>query len=309
LIARGLTVVLLLLGLAACAADPQGGSNACAFVSKGEIDVRYIGGEPIADVAIDGHVVSMLIDTGAERSVLTDATAKALDLAPDYHMVYQINGLAGGMNSAHPVVVHAMTVGGVTIHPDSIALIPGSSGILSTPAYRGVGGVLGLDVLGRYDLDLDLSRQRIVLMAPRRCPEGGPPWTGRAAAPAAVNQSVVLGNFVFSVQLDGHPVAAIIDSGATGSVVSFEAAKAAGVDTAALQADRAVPVAGMNKTGVQTRVHRFQLLDIGGLVIADPRLGVQDLVYPGATMVLGEDLLRRHRVYISYSSRRVFIAP
>jgi predicted aspartyl protease len=113
----------------------------------------------------------------------------------------------------------------------------------------------------------------------------------------------------FSVQLDGHPVAAIIDTGATGSVVSFEAAKAAGVDTAALQADRAVPVAGMNKTGVQTRVHRFQLLDIGGLVIADPRLGVQDLVYPGATMVLGEDLLRRHRVYISYSSRRVFIAP
>jgi predicted aspartyl protease len=308
-IGRCLAAACLLVGLAACAADPPGSSNACAFVRKGEIDVRFVNGVPIADVTIDGHVVPMIIDTGAQHTALTDTTAETLHLRPDDRYIYQINGVSGGMTTAHPMTVEEIAFGGVTVHPAPIPVVPRDSDGAVNPAFQIAAGILGLDVLARYDLDLDLPHQRIVLMQARDCPHGGPPWAGRAAAPPTVQGALVHDNLLVWVRLDGLPVAAMFDTGDTNSTVSPETAHAVGVDDAALGADQTVRVNGVNKSGMIIRVHRFHQLVIGGLAFANPAMTVQPLPSAGVSMLIGENLFRRYRVYISYASRRVFIAP
>jgi predicted aspartyl protease len=306
-IARGLVVVFLLLGVAGCATPP--GGDSCAFVREGEIDVRYVGGEPIADVTIDGHVVPMIVDTGASLSALTETTAKALHLRYQYNATSTTIGGGGVTTITHPVVVETLAVGGVTVRPGLIPVVPAGSGGVTNPVYREAGGLLGLDVLAHYDLDVDLPHQRIVLMRQRFCPQGGPPWPGKSVSPAPAQTRTSFANMPFWVRLDGHPIIAVFDTGDTHSTVSFEAANLAGVDAAALQSDRVVAVAVANANAVATPIHRFRELEIGSARIAAPMLLVQRLVIDGPTMLIGEAIFRHNRVYLSYASHRAFITP
>ncbi len=307
MIGRDLAFLCLLLALAGCA-SLQGGDT-CAFVRKGEITVRFVSGLPVADVMIDGHPVPMIVDTGGNATVLTDTTVKELGLSYQYNFTHIITGAGDRTAITHPVRVGTIAVGAVTINPGMIAVVPaGSDGVIN-PLYRVVGGALGLDVLGHYDLDIDMPHQRITLLAPRYCPQGRPPWQGPYAAPTPVEMPVPQGNMPFSVRLDGHPVMAVFDTGDSHTTVSLEAAAAAGVDEAALQHDPVMRISGIHGREAVAHVHRFRELDIGGLRFRNPLLPVEHLPIPGPTMVIGEALFRHTRVYISYASERVFIAP
>ncbi len=292
---------------------PAAPAPSCAFIHEGTLAVRYLGGVPATDVAIDGHQVTMLVDTGAEFSIVSRPAARALHLPRDQHETVQLNGIGGAMTVSHPVEARTLGFGAITLHHRALAVVPGNQGVFAKFPWHEVGGILGLDVLARYDLDLDLPHRRIRLLAPRNCPAGGPPWPGPAAAPPPVRSAQLLRNLVFEVRLDGHPVPAIIDSGAGAVVVSLAAARRVGVTAAVLRSARTIYVQGGNKSDVAARFHRFRQLAIGGLVFNRPMLPVMAFggtapgIAPG--VLVGETLLRHHRVFISYAARRVFIAP
>lgn len=307
---RWLVVAVLLLGPAVGVAAPRGDNDPCAFHRVGEITVRFssIASQPIADVTIDGHVVPMVVDTGGARTTLTPTTAERLNLPRDGDAPYRITGAGGTTTITYAVIVHEMSVGGVELSPDPLIVLPSAAGTLSRPQFRDVGGFLGLDVLAHYDLDLDLPHARIVLMKAQDCPGRGPPWSGASAAPVSVPTQPPNGNVRFWVRLDGHPIMAIVDTGAASLAASIEAAKVAGATDAALASDRILSTTGANESGIVVHVHQFQRLDIANLALPNPILVVQPLPFASPTMLIGEVLLRRYRVYISFASHRVFIA-
>jgi hypothetical protein len=59
---------------------------------------------------------------------------------------------------------------------------------------------------------------------------------------------------------------------------------------------------------VPVRLHRFDALLVGGIKTPEPTLLVAPVrVVPIVDLVLGDDWLRSHRVWLSYSTLQVFV--
>ena len=112
----------------------------------------------------------------------------------------------------------------------------------------------------------------------------------------------------FPVRLDGHAIAALIDTGAQLTALDADSAATFGVTGAALARD---PVANLARRGGRNSSNRARTASRGSKSTARPcatrsswstRLGLQD-----ADLVLGGDFLRWQRVWLSYASHQIFL--
>lgn len=105
-------------------------------------------------VDLDGREALFVIDTGAERSAVSDRLAQELALAP-----------------GPPVLVHGITAAEMTptVRVPHLAFSGRSFTDLVLPVFPygllAADGLLGLDVLSRFRLTLDLRRRRVMLAA------------------------------------------------------------------------------------------------------------------------------------------------
>ena len=74
----------------------------------------------------------------------------------------------------------------------------------------------------------------------------------------------------FPVQLDGHRLTAVIDTGSQVTVLATASARALGVTEEQLSRGRSVTTQGVAGEPLSARVHRFARLDIGSLIIRNP---------------------------------------
>jgi predicted aspartyl protease len=110
------------------------------------------------------------------------------------------------------------------------------------------------------------------------------------------------------VQLDGHRLTATIDTGSQLTVLATAAAHAMGVTQAALSRDRSLAMQGVAGDPLSSRIHRFNKLQLGDVVVPNPPIVVADLALREADLVLGVDLLTSRKFWLSYGSRRIFIS-
>ncbi len=99
---------------------------------------------------------TMLVDTGAQRSMVTPDMARRLDLdleRPESRLT--VHGI-GGQRSALLCRVDRLAIGAVVIlqHPVIVASLP--------PVLR-VDGILGLDVLARFRVTFEFDTRTLVL--------------------------------------------------------------------------------------------------------------------------------------------------
>ena len=136
----------------------------------------------------------------------------------------------------------------------------------------------------------------------RLCAGLAPPWSGPANA-VSLEPDEQEGKLFFPVSLDGHPLTAFLDTGAGGSAVQQSA-----LDLGpALAHDPVRRVFGIGLQGTDLHRHRFGHLRINGVDYGAARVGVGALQTGKADMLLGEDFLRRHRVFIAFRAHKLFI--
>ena len=117
--------------------------------------LRFQSGAPVvAPVLINGVALRLMIDTGADRSVISPAAAARTGLAVDGERTVRILGVTGGA-TANEMPVSRMEVAGARVGP--LRLI-----VLDTPA-SGLDGLLGRDVLEHFTLTVDSNAGRAVL--------------------------------------------------------------------------------------------------------------------------------------------------
>jgi predicted aspartyl protease len=177
--------------------------------------------------------------------------------------------------------------------------------LLPGPAGKPLDGLLGADFFSSFEVDLDLVHDRMVLYGGLPCAIAAPPWS-HPYTTISVNRSLH-DHLFFPVNLDGHRLAAFIDTGAEVSAVDAAAALALGVTSAALNRDPVANLRGAGSEVVASRVHRFARLEIGGEALRHPVIAVTNLRLQDADLVLGIDFLRLRRVWLSYGSRRIFL--
>ncbi len=310
-------VALLCLALSGCA------EGACKSPQEdSEVPLLRLGNHEIAPVLINGEPAGLVLDTGANGTTVTPQAVEALHLGT-HTLPIRATGI-GGTTYDQATEIDQLKVGGAEVSGAAALVVPLSKeGLDKFPAF----GLLGEDLLTSWDLDLDAAQDRLTLYEPQQCALVTPPWsrdvqtigmpralTGEATQAedipkglqaVARRQSTYTGEILFPVTLDGHVLTAELDSGAGGSIVRESAL---GFDGASLAAGQIGRVAGINMMGIAIHFRDFAHLRIGTTDYGPTTMAVGNMQIPGVDVLLGEDFLRRHRVYVAFHAGKLFIA-
>jgi predicted aspartyl protease len=300
-VARRSSMLLTLLALLALA--PNRGAAAaerCDSAQAAELSVRLLRDVPLVTLAVNGKPAILVLDTGAQDTVLDPAAAARFGLVVHYEYPRHLRALGGGVASGVAQTQHFAA--GPLDAPGFRVLI----GKISLPDLEGVRpqGLLGADFLANFVIDLDLPDGRLRLYRPD-CLAAQPAWRPPFSIIAA-NRSLN-NHLFFPVGLNGKKLYAFIDTGAQRSVVDRAAAPALGVTTTELETAPAAMLRGAAAATVAAPLHRFARLQIGTLSIADPVLGVAPLDLVDADIILGEDFVEPRRLWLSYAPPQIFI--
>jgi predicted aspartyl protease len=307
----GLLIALMSPLLAAAA------PSKCKLAAVAQIPVDLHSARPMIAAAIDGHPSNMLIDTGSGMSLIFRSAAAAFGLR-----VVEGAGTsytAGGIEYQGKVEVRDFDVAGFVVHKLVLAAAGHSN------MHAGA-GLLGEDFLSHWDEEFDPAAGVMRLMVPKDC-------TGDQVVYWAPQYSVVKLVSVLSrdadwshhllaeVQLNGHDVLAMFDTGAPYSVVTAGVAKRPGLQpTIEAATGRQGGGVGPAHFAVDTAV--FPSITIGQETIQNPRMEVADIFARNKQakrgsmiasspegepeMLIGMDFFRAHRVYLARGQGKLY---
>ncbi len=298
---RGIGALLAMLGaIAAPASAPAGAS---CHISAASISVTIDNLRPLVNGEINGSPVRFLADTGAAFSLLPNATAVAFHLpispAP---MDLRMTGLGG---SFRPSVarVQNLQIEGVALH--NVEFLVGG-----TDADFNDVGILGQNFWHIDDLELDFGHGALRFDKTSGCGRRILAYWARPGDAVIVldliGSSRSTSSAIVPVLINGVRMRAELDTGASTSVLTFAAARRAGIDPNGPDVTSRGVGLGVGHRGVTSRVARVNLVDIGGERVEHTRLGLVDDLLPDVDMLLGEDFFLSHRVYIARDQGKVY---
>ncbi len=269
-------------GLAGEACGPGGGNP---------VPVTLDGDRAYVLAAVNGQPVSLLLDTGAQRSLLGTEAVAALGLAADPAHLTRTHTVGGAVVSMPNALVPSLQLGRARYARISMPVAP-----FSEPGRREppVMGILGADLLAEHVVELALA-EGVMVLHPPGCGLPG------AAAPVEVTRGLIL----LPVMVDGVALRAILDSGASASIMTSDAAARLGVTAAMLGRDPVVTSRGMDLRPIRTALHRFGAMRIGAETMTGPVIAVADLRLAGADMLLGMDWLAPRHVWLAIAQGRI----
>ena len=290
-------IVAAFVVLTAASCEEAGSANHCPAQQIASMAVVTERGLPIVEAAIRGRPAVFIIDTGDQISTIAGSAADRLDLEVGIEGRYRINGINGSF-VAPATVVNRLLLGKAVIYHVRFA-VAGDYG----PARDGVvvDGLLGSDLLSRYDVDFNLPSNRIDLYEKSKCTPF-PPLARRDKDGLPFHWEDDY-QVRLPIRLNGYTADALLDSGAQHTTLTDDILAAAHVRRNS-GFGHAVLASGID--GHPVRLHLFSMpsLQVGPVRQQPVEVMVADL--PSA--LIGADFLRSHRVWISYSLSRVFIA-
>lgn len=183
-------------------------------------------------------------------------------------------------------------------------------------------GVLGLDLLAKFDMEFDFKSNRFNLYAPGHCPGNVVYWADSFVAMPLKMDS--LGQIFFDVMLDGKQVmAGISTSSFYGIIDSKSAADVFGISASSPGAVPPPP----EDSNDESYGYPFKSLTMDGIVITNPQMVVHDWERRfrcdgkphrdkgklrkcyAADMVLGLNQLRTMHLWFAVKERTLYVTP
>jgi hypothetical protein len=267
--------------------------------------------------SVDDRPVKLVVDTGAIPTQLWAATVKKLDYPADIGRQRYMD-LAGRYSEGGTLVskfaLASMWTGRNSLHvsPD-----PGQP-------HADSDGLLGLDMMQRFDIDLDFAHQELNYFTPETCKGAGIYWNPQTIT--SVQMVNYAGLVYVPVTLDGEIIVALLDTSADRTFLNpAVASKYFGLTADSLEAGNVSEGGALIKVGV----HKFSHLTFGGLTANNPEIAIPFDVLTQSTrefhaskvardrfnlseimpdMVIGMDMLKYSHLYISFQNQRVYIA-
>ena len=274
-------------------------------------------------VTIEGKDRLMLLDTGGAMSEITLLTANELQLGRRQLQFQEVDLLGNTSNEAADV--NQFEIGALIARSIEFVISPDHNLFADNFRYA---GIIAPNILKNYDVDIDFGGPRLTLLSPEHCEGKVIYWPASAVAvvPMRVLKS---GHIAFSAMLDGKPVSAMLDTGASNTTLKIPVAESDfGLKMGTPDTPRASELNG--KPGATVYHHKFASLDFDGLAVSNlevalipdytsdkykpgPELGTRlgDTSQSGdfADMLLGMNVLRHLHVYIAYKERKLYITP
>jgi hypothetical protein len=121
------------------------------------IEIPYTGGPMVVGASLNGVPLRLIVDTGADRTLISPAAMARAGFDPAHGRPVQIRGVTG---DAPATLVHVprLDVGGTQVGPVNV--------VVHALAGEGVDGLLGRDVLDAFTVTVDAAARR-ALLTPR----------------------------------------------------------------------------------------------------------------------------------------------
>jgi len=278
-------------------------------------------GRVLVPIFLNDTPREMLIDTGAPLGILRSDIADALGLKkkpmPARMQIYRSNG----EKAAQFVTIPSLRIG-----PEEAQYTDFIVGELTGIPNNQFAGTIGYDILRHFDLDFDFANKKLNLFSQDHCDGKVVYWTTQYT-----DTPVKFGEYSHHISvrmsLDGHDVDAIIDTGASQTVLNLTAAKFIfGLDPDSPGVEK-LPLG----TGAEQQLflrYRFKTLSLSGITVKNPLIGlVPDAVgqqarrdfadtkmngyqgeeaSSGPPLILGTDVLRHLHFYIAYKEQKIY---
>ncbi|MCC6917725.1 MAG: retroviral-like aspartic protease family protein [Alphaproteobacteria bacterium] len=256
-------------------------------------------GFPIVEVAINGAgPFPMVLDTAAGITTVTTPVKDELGLANIGRMPQPVQ-LAGGPQAVDLYVMGQVTLGGRSA-PAPITIV------LDAPMkyVREARGILGMNVLSHFSLDIDQPGKRIVLYEPGALPASGSDWS---MLPVAKRWDHFL---VVDAVVNGIAVKAVIDTGANETILNGKLRDALGI----VEGGPGVTAGNLALTDTQSLKATIGPITLDRTTWDTLKVQAADLplfkalgVSEAPGMILGNDALKQVRLFVDYAGDKIYL--
>ena len=301
---------LALASVAAAAASD------CKMIQVADWPVRTGRGVPLVEGTVNGQKIGVLLDTGAESMILRSA-ADRLGLTRRQARGARVFGI-GGETYVEVTVIDEFKVGEIT-RKNLRLPVAGERDFGNR-----IDAIVGEDFFEQLDVEFDLPHNAVRLFQPKDC-EGVmlAYWATQGASEIEMEPFYDAGpRIVLTVQINGQPMRALLDSGSSISVLDKSTAERLGITPDSPGVVAAGKGGGLGGKSVDFWIAPLQSFTIGGETIRDTVIRFADLwkdatrtptgsrlpqkVGLTSALLLGADFLRAHRVLVAHSQRKLY---
>ena len=294
--------------VALCALLGLGGTAmaTCTVSRQTTVPATFAHGKVYVPIRMNEATALFMVDTGSAETFVDRKFADEAGVGMDLHAGQRIYRGLGGKLTLPVFTGHVRLT-----HIGDIHYQDWEYGILDmarfAPGDLKFGGILGVDFLHYFDIEIDMAARTVSIYRLFGCTEVHPPsWSGDYAAIPLKHTPDH--NLTLPVFLDNADLDMELDTGAAGILVSRDAAAKAGVTQAALARDSAAGGFGLGGDFALVR-HRFGLLLIGKGIYPNADLRVENEVSQrGETDgLVNLSALDAQRVWISFTTSTLFV--
>jgi len=312
--ARLLLTASIAVGLATASLTVAGASS-CKLLRIAEWPIQLENQTPIVDGAINGRKIGVQLNTGSTNSLILRSAADRLGLTRQVARGYRAFGV-GGETYVEYAFVDELKIG-ETVRKNWRAFVLGEHDL-----GKDIAVLLGYDFFEQIDVEFDLANNAVRLFHAKDC-DGvslaywAPGGAGEVKLEASLDPNYPL--IDLTVQINGKPARAVLDSGSSTSMMSRHLAASLGVTPETPGVRATARSVDLGRKLPDSWIGPFQSFAIGDEIIRNPAIRFTDLDashteigsrVPIATelwqMVLGADFLRAHRVLVAHSQRKFY---
>ena len=288
--------------LPAIAAE-QADAPKCHYVRIAELPLRYSGPslEITAEGSINGSRATMLVDTGAYGTVLTSTGSERRKLALRATRS-EARGI-GGTAQVYETRVEELAVGPARSGATWLQVLT-DFGV--PPSYD---AIVGAPFLLQADMELSLATKKLRFFRPSKCADSFLGYWDPAAIEIPFERSSERDpNPQFTVLINGMKMRAVIDTGASITIIGMRAAERLGLKLGAPGVTRLSDAVGVGTGRVARWSTMFDTFQIGDEIVRNAQVGVIAWDDDRVDVLLGADFLRAHRVLFAMSQRKIYLS-
>lgn len=289
-----IVVAACMVALPALAAEP------CQLVRMATVDANVDGSDHLYIPAqLAGQKSNLMVDTGGAWSLIKADLADQLKLERHYN---QNNDFvdAAGKSMRQYVRVPDLKLGDLAFKgPVDFVVMEGYRGNLDR-----YGGTIGLNVIARFDVELDNGAKKINLFHPKHCPHIGAYWADEYVELPLINADDLPET---KVDIEGETVRALIDTGASRTFMDTDLARRKfGITPQSPDVTPGNDLTLPSGKVVKTYNYTFKTLTISGFHFNDVEV-ILDEGESGLTLGMSE--LKHLRLYFSFKEEMLYATP
>jgi clan AA aspartic protease (TIGR02281 family) len=279
----------------------QAWADDCRLKNYGTLPVEMVGSRATTMVKINGNNTRFILDTGAFFNIMSSANASSLGLklqsAP---FGFRVSGIGG---AASVQQAHVKEFGILDMTLKNVDFIVGG-----TDAGN---GLLGANLLDFADLEIDLAHGKLTLFKVDHCDNESLAYWAKDGKYNVADIEPPDNQFdrrtFLTVTINGKKARAVIDSGASATVLGRDAAERAGIDFNAPDVKAGSSSIGIGAKPVKTWTVNIDSFSVGSETIQHTQMMVIDgRIGDRTDMLLGVDFLLAHHMFIANSKKKAY---